>query len=157
MPWSPEFPSLERGQETQEKNAAETQRLSSETEEGQRFLGLTERGKSNDIAHFRGSSTGGVLLWVLAILTIDGTGEDHQQEKWEETKTNNWRRKTSTSGFNKPQCSARRKKTMMMKNKLFTTTKEKSTITLRPLTKSSPLANKQTLIHRDCHFARLWN
>jgi len=28
-------------------------------------------------------------LWVLAILTIDYTGEDHQQEKREETKTYN--------------------------------------------------------------------
>ena len=29
----------------------------------------------------RGSSTGGVLLWVLAILTMNGTGEAHQQEE----------------------------------------------------------------------------
>jgi len=31
---------------------------------------------------------GGVLLWVVAILTIKGTGKDHEEEKFEETKTN---------------------------------------------------------------------
>jgi len=33
--------------------------------------------------------------------------------------------------------------------------KGKSTIKLRPSTQSFPLANQQTLIHRDCPFIRL--
>jgi len=41
------------------------------------------------VRYCRGSSTGDVLLWVLGILTIDDTGKDHQQEKREETKTDN--------------------------------------------------------------------
>jgi len=43
-------------------------------------------GERGLVAYCRGSSTGGVLLWVLAILTMDSTGEDHQQEKGGETK-----------------------------------------------------------------------
>jgi len=35
----------------------------------------------NEVICCRGSSTGGVLLWVLAILTMNGTGEVHQQEE----------------------------------------------------------------------------
>ena len=37
------------------------------------------------IEYCGGSSPAGVLWWALAILTVDGSGEGHQQEKTKET------------------------------------------------------------------------
>jgi len=41
------------------------------------------------VPYCRGSFMEGVVSWVLAILTIDCAGEDHQQEKRKEIETNN--------------------------------------------------------------------
>jgi len=38
------------------------------------------------VQYCRGSSTGGGLLWGLAILAIGSTGEDRQQDKRNQTK-----------------------------------------------------------------------
>jgi len=88
---------------------------------------------------------------VLAILTVDGSGEGHQQEKTKETKTDKL-----MNDYDKPKRSALREMIKDDEQKAFPINRRKSTLD-PPSKEFSTLINKQTLIHRDCSLARLRN